>query len=134
MDVPRPTRFADTEMVDGFEAEAHDLLVHILRLSPDEVFISDESALSDFSGCGLPDDVEYASPDEEHRAWKTWVLERIEACYGVRPLTPTCSWLNCSRISDRYACGRVTKVASVRSGNHRPATRPPGFQILAGPG
>ena len=85
MDVPRRTRFADTEMIDGFEAEAHDLLVHILRLSPDEVFISDESALSDFSGCGLPDGIEYASLDEEHRAWKTWVLERIQACYGVGP-------------------------------------------------
>ena len=69
---------APQDGIDQFDALAREFLPAILGHDFDEVMITDESSLSDFSG--------FRETREEFDAWERKVLQRIEDRYGVRPL------------------------------------------------
>ncbi len=58
-------------------------------MSWDEVLLTDLSALSDFSSCGLPNDIETVGTltslyDAWDDAWGEWVIPKIEDVFGVK--------------------------------------------------
>lgn len=68
---------ADTDEIECYSELSEEFLQDILDLDLDECFISDESQLADFSGCGTPDD---SDVDD----WDTYILDKIDNHYGVR--------------------------------------------------
>jgi hypothetical protein len=57
----------------------------MLALSIHDCMVTDLSALSDFSGCGLPTDLktDSMSLDQYYAAWRTWVIGKIRTEYGI---------------------------------------------------
>lgn len=72
--------FGSSDEVDQYEEEAETLLNGVLDL--DRWWISDMSALSDFSGCGLPESVTFDSEAAQHAAWEEWVRGEIRKRFG----------------------------------------------------
>ena len=47
--------FADQDRIDAYEGAAREFFRSVLDMDSDECVVTDESRLSDFSSCGLPD-------------------------------------------------------------------------------
>jgi hypothetical protein len=79
---------ADTDEVDCYEDIAVDFLKQIFNIDYDECFISDESALSDFSACAM-DDEQSQMFGEGHTLKELYaytdkiMIAKINAIYGV---------------------------------------------------
>lgn len=76
-------------MCDGTEIQNHedtaaDFFTRILDLDFDSVLVSDESQLSDFSTCGLPDEIEADTLPAIYNAWDEWVIKEIKIEYGIK--------------------------------------------------
>ena len=79
--------FAESDVVERYPEIAAEFL-EILGLTPDQVFISDESSLSDFSFAG-PEEL-YAGEESESlefeeltRLWDAWIIGEIERRFHV---------------------------------------------------
>lgn len=77
---------AAQDVIEAFEVTGRRVLREVLGMSWDEVLVTDESDLSDFSTCGMPEDdfPEGANYGECCRLWNAWVIARISALYRVR--------------------------------------------------
>jgi len=77
--------FAETSNIEDYETVARKFLKDILDLDYDECFISDESWLSDFSSCGLPEDFDSdgMSLEKLYDAWDKCIVEKIKVAYGI---------------------------------------------------
>ena len=76
---------AETCNIDDYENIARPFLKDVLHINYDECFISDESRLSDFSSCGLPDDLDIKGTLEElYDFWDEFIIKRIESMYGIK--------------------------------------------------
>jgi len=73
--------FAGDEEISQYEDIAEGFLGVVLDL--DRWFISDESSLSDFSTCGLPEG-EYDSLEAARAAWDEWIVTEIKKKYGIK--------------------------------------------------
>lgn len=77
--------YASSDNVEDYDGIARDFLQKIFKINYDECFISDESSLADFSGCGMPE--EYDTKDltmEQYYALGNVVMVRtINENYGV---------------------------------------------------
>lgn len=81
-------------MCDGTEIQNHedtaaDFFTRILDLDFDSVLVSDESQLSDFSSCGLPEgfgaDAFHADTlSALYNAWDEWVIAEIYNTYRIK--------------------------------------------------
>jgi hypothetical protein len=80
-----PITIAPTDTVDLYERTAREFLREILGLSYDECLITDESNLSDFSACGLPEELSgnAGSLQELYQRWDKWVVPRVCERYGI---------------------------------------------------
>ena len=95
---------AEQDIVEKYYIVEKHFVFKILNINADSCFISDESNLSDFSGCGLTDTHYEAIADEydaqdktgmsydesqrlyyriENRVWDNLVLAQIEQVYGL---------------------------------------------------
>lgn len=79
--------FADWDKIQDFEDVSDAFIRGILDLDPDKTFISNESRLSDFSGCGLSD-FDSETLEDFYNPWDEWVITEIEHTYGFK-LTST---------------------------------------------
>ena len=80
--------FAETDRMSDLEDEAMEFFEKVLDMDYGECFVSDESALSDFVGCGV--DSEGMPPFEfggrEYAgAWFSRVSTRVFEIYGFKP-------------------------------------------------
>lgn len=80
-------QFAEDDVVEKFPEIAAEFL-QILGLAPDQVFISDESNLSDFSFAGPEElytgkDAESLKFDELTSLWDGWIIGEIERRFHV---------------------------------------------------
>jgi hypothetical protein len=84
-----PLTYAPRDRIDAFGELANEFVHEILGLP--WALMTDESALSDFSGCGLEarHDLEILD-DEAHRVfWEKWIVERVCGRYRIEPFLIT---------------------------------------------
>jgi phage/plasmid-associated DNA primase len=76
---------APQDHIELYEDTAREFFRDVLDLNYDECLVTDETHLSDFSSCGLPDDV----PETEgglkglYAAWDKWVLAELKQRYDL---------------------------------------------------
>ena len=77
--------FAPRDLIDDYEDIARDFLKRICNLDYDECFISDESGVSDFAGCCIPEtlDTEPESLKEAYAIGKQNMIQKVLNTYGV---------------------------------------------------
>jgi len=73
--------------IEQYETTAREFLQAILGQDLSECLITDESTLSDFAGCALPDTLasQAQTLKEVYQAWDTWVVPLICARYRIEP-------------------------------------------------
>lgn len=77
--------FAPQDHIDLYEETARRFVREVLDMSSDECLLTDESYLSDFSSCGMPDELadKTSSLKELYAAWDVWVLGELKSRYGL---------------------------------------------------
>ena len=84
--MPTPQiKLAPQEHIETYDRTAEAFFREMLDMDYRTVVLTDESQLSDFSSCGLPEGIvhEHCSLNELYDAWDTWVLPRIRAHYDI---------------------------------------------------
>jgi hypothetical protein len=76
---------APQERIEAYELTARAFFRDVLDMDYGECLTTDESRLSDFSSCGLPDDIADATQglSELYSAWNAWVVPVIFRQYGL---------------------------------------------------
>ena len=76
---------AESTQIEAFDPIATEFFDTILGMDYAECFVSDESALSHFASCGMPDAMSEGAKTlhELYDRWDQWVLQEIESRYGV---------------------------------------------------
>lgn len=78
---------ADQDRIGFYDETAREFFRTILDLLFDECLVTDESMLSDFSSCGLPDEIldinASKSLNEIYDAWDAWILPVIREKYKI---------------------------------------------------
>ncbi len=76
---------APQEIIEQYEDTAREFFEAVLKLQYDECLVTDESRLSDFSSCGLPDDLADATQTlrQLYAAWDAHVVPLIRRLYAV---------------------------------------------------
>jgi hypothetical protein len=93
--MPRKFELADKSQIEAFEEIAAKLFDDILGMDYSEILATDDSALSDFAGCGeacddFPPELLNArqSWQERRERWSKWVIAKIAERYGVEIAGP----------------------------------------------
>lgn len=83
-----PLTYAPSDRIDAFDELANEFLHEILGLP--WALMTDESALSDFHGCGLSEE-ELDGLDDQARNdyWDEWVVRRVCERYRIEPFPVT---------------------------------------------
>lgn len=81
---------ADQHRIDLYEATATEFFRSVLDVDYGECLVTGESRLSDFSSCGMPDELADATTGlkELYAAWRVWVVPVVKERYGLEDLTP----------------------------------------------
>jgi hypothetical protein len=75
---------ADTDAVEDYADIAEEFLMAIFNVDANECFISDESTLSDFAGCAIPDDTpENLTMEEYYDLGRKYTIEKVSAVYNL---------------------------------------------------
>ena len=82
---------AAQERVDDFEPTAVEFFRAVLGIDYGQCIVTDESRLSDFASCGLPEDIADATQSLKalYSAWDAWVVPVICSRYGLADISPT---------------------------------------------
>lgn len=82
---------APQDRIEDFEPTAGEFFREVLDTDYAECLVTDESRLSDFASCGLPDDLADATNclGELYAAWDAWVVPVICRRYGLADFSPT---------------------------------------------
>ncbi len=83
--------FAPQERIDDFECTAVEFFRAVLDMDYGECVVTDESRLSDFASCGLPEDIADATQSlkDLYAAWDAWVVPAICSRYGLADISTT---------------------------------------------
>ena len=83
--------FAAQERIDDFECTAVEFFLAVLGMDYGECVVTDESRLSDFASCGLPEDIADATQSLKalYSAWDAWVVPVICSRYGLTEISTT---------------------------------------------
>ena len=76
---------APQDHIELYEDTARRFLREVLDMDADECLITDESRLSDFSTCGMPDGASEMAEGlmELSVAWDIWILGELKSRYGL---------------------------------------------------
>jgi uncharacterized protein YcaQ len=87
--IDKKTTVAPQDHVELYENTARRFFREVLDTSFDDCLITDESWLSDFSSCGMPDELADTtlSLKELYAAWDVWVLNELRTRYGLEYTT-----------------------------------------------
>jgi len=82
---------AAQERIDDFECTAVEFFRAVLGMDYSECIVTDESRLSDFASCGLPEDIADAAQGLKalYSAWDAWVVPIICSRYGLADISTT---------------------------------------------
>jgi hypothetical protein len=82
---------ASQKRIDDFERTAVEFFRAVLGMEYGECIITDESRLSDFASCGLPEDIADATQSLKalYSAWEAWVVPVTCSRYGLADISPT---------------------------------------------
>jgi hypothetical protein len=82
---------AAQERIDDFERTAVEFFRAVLGMDYGECIVTDESRLSDFASCGLPEDIADTTQSlmSLYSAWDTWVVPAICSRYGLAGISTT---------------------------------------------
>ena len=82
---------ADQDRIDLYEATATEFFRSVLDMDYSECLVTDESRLSDFSSCGMPDELADATTGlkELYAAWRVWVVPVIKGGYELDDVVPS---------------------------------------------
>lgn len=82
---------ATQDRIDLYEATATEFFRSVLDMDYSECLVTDESRLSDFSSCGMPDDLADSTTGlkELYAAWRVWVVPVIKDRYGLDDVEPS---------------------------------------------
>jgi hypothetical protein len=78
-------KLASQAHIELYEQTARQFFRYVLDLDFGECLVTDESCLSDFSSCGIPDELadKATSLKELRAAWDAWVLAELRTRYGL---------------------------------------------------
>ena len=82
---------APQERIEDFERTAVEFFRAVLGMDYRECIVTDESRLSDFASCGLPEDIADATQSLKalYTAWDAWVVPVICSRYGLTKVSTT---------------------------------------------
>lgn len=82
---------AAQERIDDFKHTAIEFFRGVLGMDYCECIVTDESRLSDFASCGLPEDIADTTQNLQalYSAWDAWVVPAICSRYGLADLSTT---------------------------------------------
>ncbi|MDP2007189.1 MAG: hypothetical protein Q8K45_16045 [Rubrivivax sp.] len=82
---------AAQERIDDFKHTAIEFFRGVLGMDYGECIVTDESRLSDFASCGLPEDIADTTQSLQalYSAWDAWVVPAICSRYGLADLSTT---------------------------------------------
>lgn len=82
---------AAQDRIDLYEVTATELFRSVLDMEYGECLVTDESCLSDFSSCGMPDELADSTTGlkELYAAWRGWVVPVIKDRYGLDDVEPS---------------------------------------------
>ncbi len=82
---------AEQDRIDLYQTTATEFFRSVLDMDYSECLVTDESRLSDFSSCGMPDELADATPGlkELYAAWRVWVVPVIRDRYGLDDVVPS---------------------------------------------
>lgn len=85
----KKVEFASQNHIELYEETARRFFREVLDMSSDDSLITDESHLSDFSSCGMPEELAAETGDlkELYAAWDVWVLGELQSRYGLEYAT-----------------------------------------------
>ena len=77
--------FAAQDHIELYEEVARRFFREVLDMNSDECLITDESYLSDFSSCGMPDELadKTSCLKELYGVWDVWVLGELKSRFGL---------------------------------------------------
>lgn len=77
--------YAPSDEVEDYDEIARDFLKRIFDINFDECFISDESSLADFAGCGMPEeyDTSELTIEQYYALGKVVMVRTINENYGI---------------------------------------------------
>lgn len=81
----KDVKLAPQDHVELYEDTARVFFRDVLDMDFDECLVTDESRLSDFSSCGMPDELadKTTSLKELYAAWDVWALAELRSRYGL---------------------------------------------------
>ncbi len=87
----RKVVIAPQERIDDFERTAVEFFRAVLGMDYGECIVTDESRLSDFASCGLPEDIAGATQSLTalYSAWDAWVVSVICSRYRLADISTT---------------------------------------------
>ena len=82
---------AGQERIDAFKVTAREFFCDVLDLSFEECLVTDESRLSDFSSCGLPDNLADVTDSlfDLYAAWDAWIVPFVSERFQIVEVSPT---------------------------------------------
>ena len=100
---------AAQERIDDFERTAIEFFRAVLGMDYGECIVTDESRLSDFASCGLPEDVADATQSlkELYAAWGVWVVPAICSRFGLADISTTILLVDLFEQIERQGLRRV---------------------------
>ncbi len=110
--MPKTTKepiFSEQHQILDAPDLAKEFFANVLALDYDECFVSDESCLSDFSSCGLPESLgnDTTSLGELYTVWDQWIIPEIERRYDVRIESTTLTLVD---LFNRIAIARTRSI------------------------
>ena len=81
----KKVELAPQDRIDAYEDTAREFFRSVLDTDYGECVVTDESRLSDFSSCGMPDDLGESAKGlmELYAAWDAWVVPVICERYDL---------------------------------------------------
>ncbi|MFN0303671.1 MAG: hypothetical protein ACKVQU_25325 [Burkholderiales bacterium] len=87
----QPFELAPQDRITAYAETAREFFRVVLDIDYDECLVTDESRLSDFASCGLPDEIADATVGLKtlYAAWDAWVTPVICERYKLFDVAPT---------------------------------------------
>jgi hypothetical protein len=76
--------FMSDDNISDYDTIARDFFNRVFDMSWDDCFVSDESSLSDFAGCGMPEEMaDELNIEDYYSAGRAYTVNKIMTEYGI---------------------------------------------------
>lgn len=100
---------AAQERIDDFEGTAVEFFRAVLGMDYGDCIVTDESRLSDFASCGLPEAIADATQSLKalYSAWEAWVVPVICSRYGLAGVSTTILLVDLFELIERQGLKQI---------------------------